>query len=113
MLRLIGQIPKWHSDSPSGKNGAILSFSKTIMFYSECPGEVHDEYGDYLGEEFTTPIEQTIKGNFVVLHHHKHDLTILRKECCTMRDALEFALVCIGQDFIVNSVITSNYPVTV
>jgi hypothetical protein len=83
------------------------------MFYSECPGEVYDEYVDYLGEEFTIPIEQETKGNFVVLYHHKHDLTILRKECYTMQDALEFALTCISQDFIVNSVITRDYTVTV
>ena len=83
------------------------------MVYSECPGEIYDEYGDYLGEEFTTPIVQTVKGNFVVLHHHKHDLTILRKEFSTMQDALEFALLCSEKDFIVNSVITRNYTVTV
>jgi hypothetical protein len=83
------------------------------MFYSECPGEIYDEYGDYLGEEFAIPIEQETEGNFVVLYHHNHDLTILRKECHTMRDALVFALLCTVQDFIVNSVITRNYPVTV
>jgi hypothetical protein len=83
------------------------------MYYTECPGEVYDEYEDYLGEEFTIPIEQEIKGNFVVLYYHKHDLTILRKECYTMQDALEFAITCISQDFIVNSVITRNYTVTV
>ena len=83
------------------------------MYYTDCPGEVYDEYEEYLGGEFTIPIEQETKGNFVVLHHHKHDLTILRKECYTMKDALEFALLCTEQDLIVNSVITSNYPVTV
>ena len=82
------------------------------MYYTECPGEVYDEYEDYLGEEFTIPIEQEIKGNFVVMYQHKHDLTILRKECITMQDALEFALLCVEQDFIVNSVITRTYTVT-
>jgi hypothetical protein len=83
------------------------------MLYTECPGEVYDEYEEYLGEEYTIPIEQEIKGNFVVLYQHKHDLTIHRKECYTMQDALKFALLCSEQDFIVNSVITRNYPVTV
>jgi hypothetical protein len=109
----MGQIQKCHNKGPDPGFDASLSFSKTIMFYSECPGEVHDEYEDYLGEEFTTPIEQETKGNFVVLHQHKHDLTIFRSEFDTMQDALEFALWCVEKDYIVNSVITRNYTVTV
>jgi hypothetical protein len=109
----MGQISKWHNKSPDSRFDASIGFSKTIMFYSECPGEIYDEYGDYLGEEFAIPIEQETEGNFVVLYQHNRDLTILRKECHTMRDALEFALLCTEQDFIVNSVITRNYPVTV
>ena len=89
MLQLIGQIQKWHNKSPDSRFDASISFSKTIMFYSECPGEVYDEYEDYLGEEFNAPIEQETKGKFVVMYHHKHDLTILRKEFPTMKDALE------------------------
>ena len=83
------------------------------MYYTECPGEIWDEFEDYLGEEFIMHVEQATKGNFVVMYHHKHDLTILRKECYTMRDALEFAILCTEKDLIVNSVITSDYPVTV
>jgi hypothetical protein len=83
------------------------------MYYTDCPGEVYGEYGDYLGEEFVMLVEQKTKDNFVVMYHHKHDLTILRKECYSMQDALVFALNRIERGFIVNSVITRNYPVTV
>lgn len=85
--------------------------------YSNCPGEVYDNFDDYLTdeqlEEIDTIIENARKVNFTVVYHNKTDLTNLRKEFHSMKEALEFALERIEKDYVVNSVVTSTYYVTI
>lgn len=85
--------------------------------YSNCPGEVYDNFDDYLTDEqlkeIDTIIENARKVNFTVVYHNKTDLTNLRKGFDSMKEALEFALERIEKDYVVNSVVTSTYQVTI
>lgn len=85
--------------------------------YSNCPGEVYDNFDDYFTDEMAAEIDVIIdrakKEKFTVVYHNKTDLTNLRKEFPTMKEALLFALERIEKDYVVNSVVTSTYYVTV
>lgn len=85
--------------------------------YSNCPGEIYDNFEDVLTdeqlEEIDLIIDNATKEKYVVVYHHKHDLTIIRSEFDTMEKALTVAQELLKKDFIVNSVVTSTYLVTV
>jgi vacuolar-type H+-ATPase subunit I/STV1 len=88
-----------------------------IPSYSNCPGEVYDNFIDYFtdeeAEELDAIIENSRKEEFTVVYHNKTDLTNLKKEFTSMKEALEFALERIEKDYVVNSVVTNSYYVTV
>lgn len=88
-----------------------------IPSYSNCPGEVYDNFIDYFtdeeAEELDAIIDRAKRENFTVVYHNKTDLTNLRKEFPTMKEALLFALERIEKDYVVNSVVTSSYFVTI
>lgn len=88
-----------------------------MQSFSQCPGEVYDNHLDLLTDEELSNIDQIIdnatKNKFVVIYHNKDDLTNIRSEFDTMEKALLIALELIRKGYIVNSVVTSTYLVTV
>lgn len=83
--------------------------------FSQCPGESYDEFqrlselDDYIDLDKFTKIPFM---NYIVIYCHKHDLTTIKKKFPTMKEALEFSLKVSDEDFIVNSVITDNYKIS-
>ena len=88
-----------------------------IPSYSNCPGEVYDNFIDYFTDEEAAELDAIIenarKEEFTVVYHNKADLTNLKKEFTSMKEALEFALERIEKDYVVNSVVTNSYFVTI
>jgi len=88
----------------------------SAISYSQCPGEVYDEHQSLSELDDSIDLDKLMKTsqkNYIVVYCHKYDLTTLKKKFSSIEEALEYALNISKEDFIVNSVITDNYRITV
>lgn len=93
--------------------------------YSQCPGEVYDDFWEEENNQPTINLDELLKNKswdeermewydtntqYCINYHKKGDLTIRRKYCKTMHNAIAKAYEMIqSEDYIITS-ITTEYP---